>query len=388
MTLSLYCYGSKIYAFTIVITLFARANTGMNELAFTSADDPFVILESTSTTTKLTFTDPLEEFSKFNLSGSTNRLGSSNISARRPPPKPGQVLKSNKVKGSNVSSIDELEGFAMGRMQNNVNICSRGARERQTAKASKYKEAEDSAQKNHQKSADDLESFFGVGSRSSNVPKSRTTTSDPLFDAKINNKGEGAVAQRKSNGVSSSIRKGSSTTNIVDDFSSIFGDPLSFGEFEEVEGESEERQRARLGQHQRTQDRVAKAVADMNQRDLQIQQEQAERRRIADKVDAEMKRWAAGKEGNMRALLSSLQHVLWPECGWEPVSLTDLITSASVKKVYRKATLCVHPDKVQQKGATLEQKYTAEKVFDILEEAWNKFNKEELSYKPFNDSSC
>ncbi|KAJ9166697.1 hypothetical protein P3X46_021407 [Hevea brasiliensis] len=338
----------------------------MNELAFTSADDPFVILESTSTTTKLTFTDPLEEFSKFNLSGSTNRLGSSNISARRPPPKPGQVLKSNKVKGSNVSSIDELEGFAMGRMQNNVNICSRGARERQTAKASKYKEAEDSAQKNHQKSADDLESFFGVGSRSSNVPKSRTTTSDPLFDAKINNKGEGAVAQRKSNGVSSSIRKGSSTTNIVDDFSSIFGDPLSFGEFEEVEGESEERQRARLGQHQRTQDRV----------------------RIADKVDAEMKRWAAGKEGNMRALLSSLQHVLWPECGWEPVSLTDLITSASVKKVYRKATLCVHPDKVQQKGATLEQKYTAEKVFDILEEAWNKFNKEELSYKPFNDSSC
>lgn len=58
--------------------------------------------------------------------------------------------------------------------------------------------------------------------------------------------------------------------------------------------------------------------------------------------------------------------VLSPDYGWEPVSLTDLITSSSVKKVYRKATLCVHPDKVQQKGATLEQKYTAEKVFDIL----------------------
>lgn len=58
--------------------------------------------------------------------------------------------------------------------------------------------------------------------------------------------------------------------------------------------------------------------------------------------------------------------MLWPESGWEPVSLTDLITSGSVKKVYRKATLCIHPDKVQQKGASLEQKYTAEKVFDIL----------------------
>jgi hypothetical protein len=58
--------------------------------------------------------------------------------------------------------------------------------------------------------------------------------------------------------------------------------------------------------------------------------------------------------------------VLWPECGWQPVSLTDLITAAAVKKVYRKATLCVHPDKVQQKGATIQQKYIAEKVFDLL----------------------
>ena len=82
--------------------------------------------------------------------------------------------------------------------------------------------------------------------------------------------------------------------------------------------------------------------------------------RIANYTDVQIKRWAAGKETNMRALLSSLQDVLWPECGWEPVSITDMISSTSVKKVYRKATLCIHPDKVQQKGATLEQKYIAE----------------------------
>lgn len=58
--------------------------------------------------------------------------------------------------------------------------------------------------------------------------------------------------------------------------------------------------------------------------------------------------------------------VLWPECGWQAVSLTDLITGASVKKAYRKATLCIHPDKVQQKGANIQQKYIAEKVFDLL----------------------
>ncbi|KAK6923489.1 hypothetical protein RJ641_011793 [Dillenia turbinata] len=88
--------------------------------------------------------------------------------------------------------------------------------------------------------------------------------------------------------------------------------------------------------------------------------------RIAETLDVEIKRWATGKEGNLRALLSTLQYVLWPECGWQPVSLTDLITAAAVKKVYRKATLCIHPDKVQQKGANLQQKYIAEKVFDLL----------------------
>ncbi|XLU20461.1 hypothetical protein S245_056527, partial [Arachis hypogaea] len=88
--------------------------------------------------------------------------------------------------------------------------------------------------------------------------------------------------------------------------------------------------------------------------------------KIADYTDVQIKRWATRKETNMRALLSLFLDVLWPECGWEPMSITDMISSTLVKKVGRKATLCIHPDKVQQKGATLEHKYIAEKVFDIL----------------------
>ncbi|KHN16939.1 Auxilin-related protein 2 [Glycine soja] len=183
---------------------------------------------------------------------------------------------------------------------------------------------------------------------------------------------------RKSTSASTSMKKASSSTNIVDDLSSIFGAAPTSGEFQEVEGETEERRRARLERHQRTKERAAKALAEKNQRDLQTQREQAERHRLAETLDFEIKRWAAGKEGNLRALLSTLQYVLWPECGWQPVSLTDLITAAAVKKAYRKATLCIHPDKVQQKGANLQQKYVAEKVFDLLKEAWNKFNSEEL----------
>uniref|UniRef100_A0A6N2MA98 J domain-containing protein n=1 Tax=Salix viminalis TaxID=40686 RepID=A0A6N2MA98_SALVM len=285
--------------------------------AFTSSEDPFVVLEQTSTTTK-SFT----EFCKFNHSGRTEPAVSSNCSPPlRPPPKPGHVLKTGK--GSDVSSIDELEDFAMGRMQNNARRVSNGHH------AGEVKE-----------SADDLESFFGRVSQSSSVPKS--SSGAPVRTAGIRVKMPHYLENlRKLKG---KVKKEGEPDGIV------------------TRGPG-----------------IEQAVAHMNQRDLQTLHEQEERRRIADKMDVRIKHWAAGKEGNMRALLSSLQHVLWPECYWEPVSLTDLITSTSVKKVYRKATLCVHPDKVQQKGATIQQKYTSEKVFDILKEAWNRFSKEELS---------
>ncbi|KAJ0792366.1 putative Chaperone J-domain superfamily [Helianthus annuus] len=167
------------------------------------------------------------------------------------------------------------------------------------------------------------------------------SATDPLSQDR---RGPEGAHRASSSAVPSNVRKASSTANFVDDLSSIFGGGMPAGEFQDVEGETEERRRARLERQQRTQERA----------------------RISATLDVEIRRWAAGKEGNLRAMLSTLQYVLWPECGWQPVSLTDLITGASVKKVYRKATLCIHPDKVQQKGANLQQKYVAEKVFDLL----------------------
>ncbi|KAL0370922.1 UNVERIFIED_CONTAM: Auxilin-related protein 2 [Sesamum angustifolium] len=239
------------------------------------------------------------------------------------------------------------------------------ARERAAAEARERAAA--AAKTNQQRNDDDLESFFSMG-RASSAPRGRANSTDPFFDQQFQNQGGSEAAKRasSSSGAPFNMKKASSTTNIVDDLSSIFGAVPSSGEFQEVEGETEERRRARLERHQRTQERAAKALAEKNQRDLQAQKDQEERHRISETLDVEIKRWAAGKEGNLRALLSTLQYVLWPECGWQPVSLTDLITGASVKKVYRKATLCIHPDKVQQKGATLQQKYIAEKVFDLL----------------------
>ncbi|CAK9152368.1 unnamed protein product [Ilex paraguariensis] len=144
-----------------------------------------------------------------------------------------------------------------------------------------------------------------------------------------------------------------------------------------VEGESAQRCKARLERHQRTAERAAKALAEKNMRDHLAQREQAERNRLAETLDAEVKRWSSGKERNLRALLSTLQYILGPDSGWQPIPLTEVITSVAVKKAYRKAALCVHPDKLQQRGASIQQKYICEKVFDLLKEAWNKFNSEE-----------
>ncbi|CAO2836906.1 unnamed protein product [Amaranthus hypochondriacus] len=248
------------------------------------------------------------------------------------------------------------------------------AREKEAREKEARERTASTARSNQQKNDDDLESFFSMG-RASSAPRPRATSSDP-FETQFQSKPAPQATRTSVN--SSNIRKASSSTNIVDDLSSIFGGPPSSGDFQEVEGETEDRRRARMERHQRTQERAQKALAEKNARDLEAQREQAERHRIGETLDVEIRRWAAGKEGNLRALLSTLQYVLWPECGWQPVSLTDLITGAAVKKVYRKATLCIHPDKVQQKGATLQQKYVAEKVFDLLKEAWNKFNSEEL----------
>ncbi|XBH55630.1 hypothetical protein VPH35_077675 [Triticum aestivum] len=240
------------------------------------------------------------------------------------------------------------------------------ARQRQAAAAA-------AAAKEKHSTPNDVESFFRMDARDTSAAKQRapTPTADSMFDSQPQDRGTVNGSQRTAS-TSASTRKTNppSATNIFARSSS--------DAFQDVEGESEERRRARLERHQRTRERAAKALAEKNERDMQVQREQAERDRIGDSLDFEIKRWAAGKEGNLRALLSTLQYILWPECGWQAVSLTDLITGAAVKKQYRKATLCIHPDKVQQKGATLQQKYIAEKVFDMLKEAWNKFNSEEL----------
>lgn len=67
---------------------------------------------------------------------------------------------------------------------------------------------------------------------------------------------------------------------------------------------------------------------------------------LADSVSARINAWKNGKEGNLRALLTSLDTVLWEGSGWKKVSMADVVLTNKVKIIYMKGIGKCHPDKV------------------------------------------
>ena len=67
---------------------------------------------------------------------------------------------------------------------------------------------------------------------------------------------------------------------------------------------------------------------------------------LKDSVDARLMAWRGGKETNLRALIASLENILWPEVGWQKVGMSELVTTSQVKVRYMKAIAKLHPDKV------------------------------------------
>ncbi|KAL3615203.1 hypothetical protein CASFOL_040864 [Castilleja foliolosa] len=96
-------------------------------------------------------------------------------------------------------------------------------------------------------------------------------------------------------------------------------------------------------------------------------------------LNEKIRLWSTGKETNIQLLLSSLHHILWDNSGWVPIPLMNIIESSKVKKAYQKAQLCLHPDKLQQRGSTAIEKYIAEKVFSVLQDAWAAFISQDVS---------
>ncbi|KAI0471755.1 hypothetical protein GGR56DRAFT_667615 [Xylariaceae sp. FL0804] len=97
-----------------------------------------------------------------------------------------------------------------------------------------------------------------------------------------------------------------------------------------------------------------------------------ERFALTDKVDARISAWRDGKRDNLRALLGSLDQVLWEGSGWRKVGLHELVMANKVKIHYMKAIAKCHPDKLPQDAST-ETRLIAGTVFATLNESWDKF---------------
>lgn len=88
------------------------------------------------------------------------------------------------------------------------------------------------------------------------------------------------------------------------------------------------------------------ASENLAQYNKSVATDEDEKTRLYDTVDARITTWKTGKESNIRALLSSLDGVLWAEAGWKKVSMAELVVVNKVKIVYMKAIAKLHPDKV------------------------------------------
>ncbi|KAI0977055.1 hypothetical protein F4678DRAFT_708 [Xylaria arbuscula] len=93
---------------------------------------------------------------------------------------------------------------------------------------------------------------------------------------------------------------------------------------------------------------------------------------LGEKVDARIAAWRDGKRDNLRALLGSLDNVLWENSGWKKVGLHELVIANKVKIHYMKAIAKCHPDKLPQDAST-ETRLIAATVFATLNESWDKF---------------
>lgn len=82
-----------------------------------------------------------------------------------------------------------------------------------------------------------------------------------------------------------------------------------------------------------------------------MEAEDALKHQLKDSVEAKLLVWKKGKETNLRALLASLDIILWEEVikdmGGKP-GMADLVSSGGVKKWYMKSVARVHPDKVRE----------------------------------------
>jgi hypothetical protein len=119
---------------------------------------------------------------------------------------------------------------------------------------------------------------------------------------------------------------------------------------------------------------MSQAVQGLRERAQAAEAEDASRFAVKDAVEGRVAAWRRGKEENVRALLASLDGagLLWPDLGWRPIQLSELVTPPQVRTRYMRAVARLHPDKLAR-TCTPEQRLLAAEIFSALSRAWEAF---------------
>jgi hypothetical protein len=128
--------------------------------------------------------------------------------------------------------------------------------------------------------------------------------------------------------------------------------------------------------HQRVNDMKnsqAKALQELQEREQKSKVADGEEDEARKRLEPKIKAWSEehGKKKQLRALLGSLQLILWPGADWKTVSLGDILDNSKCKRCYHKATRVVHPDKTHHLKA--EERFLAKRIFDALSQAKTEF---------------
>ncbi|KAH8177150.1 UBA domain-containing protein 7 [Sarocladium implicatum] len=124
-----------------------------------------------------------------------------------------------------------------------------------------------------------------------------------------------------------------------------------------------------------TTQKSSEAVTRLREANQAAAKEDDEKFELSEKVDARVGAWRDGKRDNLRALLGSMDKVLWEGSGWKNIGMAELVMANKVKIQYMKAIAKVHPDKLPQDADT-EKRLIAGLVFSTLNESWDKFKAE------------
>jgi len=112
----------------------------------------------------------------------------------------------------------------------------------------------------------------------------------------------------------------------------------------------------------------------------QVEKDQVERDSVKTRLKPKLLAWsgdpAMGTLKNIRALLATMDSILWSGAKWKTLGMGDLVQPNRVKIGYYKAIRIAHPDRVQT--GTVEEKYVASWVLDMLKISWETFKNKEM----------